>query len=245
MSKQEGEAHAATDDDGVGFVDKSVDNADLIGYLRAAKDCNERTLGVVEHAAKRLHFTSQQEARVCRKQCSNAGRGSMSAVGGAERVIHIHIAQLGKHLAEHGIVFLLTLVEAEVFKHNDFAVGKRCNLRLCVIAHGIGGKNNGGIDKLSQTSSGRRKRELFLKALARRTAQVAHEHDFSAALYEVFDSRQRRANARVVGHDAVFDGHVEIDTHEHALASDVNALDSLDVGHKKTPHQSVSINGTC
>ena len=84
----------------------------------------------------------------------------MSAVGGAERVIHIHIAQLGKHLAELGIVFLLALVEAEVFEHNDFAVGKRCNLRLCVIAHGIGGKNNGDIDKLSQTSSGRRKREL-------------------------------------------------------------------------------------
>ena len=74
---------------------------------------------------------------------------------------------------------------------------------------------------------------------------MAHEHDFRAALYEVFDSRQRRANARVVGHDAVFDGYVEIDAHEHALASDVNALDSLDVGHKETPHQSVSINGTC
>ena len=74
---------------------------------------------------------------------------------------------------------------------------------------------------------------------------MAHEHDLRAALHEIFDGRQRRTNARVVGHDAVFDGHVEIDAHQHALARDVNAFDSLDIGHKETPHQSISIQGTC
>ena len=213
LSKQEGEAHAATNDDGIGLVDKSVDNANLVGDLRAAQNGNERALGVVEHTAQSFHFASQQEARICGKQCGDAGRGCMSAVRGAERVVHIHIAQLSKHLAELGVVFLLTLVETEVFEHNDFAVGKRRDLRLGIIAHGIGGEGDRGIDELAQTRSSRRKRELILKALARRTAQVAHEHDLRAALHEIFDGRQRRTNARVVGHDAVFDGHVEIDAH--------------------------------
>ena len=39
----EGVGHAAADDDGVALIDQVLDNADLVGNLSAAQDCNERT----------------------------------------------------------------------------------------------------------------------------------------------------------------------------------------------------------
>ena len=47
---QEGVSHAAADDEGVDLFQQVVDDADLIGNLSAAEDCNERTLRVLERA---------------------------------------------------------------------------------------------------------------------------------------------------------------------------------------------------
>ena len=57
---------------------------------------------------------------------------------------------------------------------------------------------------------------------------MAHEDDARAVADKLLDGRQRRLDARVVGHDAVGHGNVEIDAHEHALAARIEIVDCLD-----------------
>lgn len=79
-----------------------------------------------------------------------------------------------------------------------------------------------------QAQGGWAERELLLEALARRTAEVAHENDARAVADKLLDGRQRRFDARVIGHDAVGYGNVEINAHENALATRIKLVDGLD-----------------
>ena len=64
-------------------------------------------------------------------------------------------------------------------------------------------KRDGPAEQLGQALGGRAQRERLLEALARRTAEVAHEDDARAVVDELLDGGQRRADARIVGDDAV------------------------------------------
>ena len=54
--------------------------------------------------------------------CGDAEGAGVLAVGGAESVVDIDIAQLGEVLGEIGVVLFLLLVEAEVFQEQNLAV---------------------------------------------------------------------------------------------------------------------------
>ena len=155
----------------------------------------------------------------------------MGAVRGAERVVHVRLAERGQLLAERGIVLLLALVEAQVLHHQHVAVAQRRGLRAGVVAHRVGGEHHGLAHKLGELLGGGTQRERLLEALAGRTAEMAHEDDARAVVDELLDGGQRRADARVVGDGAVLHRHVEVDAHEHALAARVQLVDGFDLGH--------------
>ena len=98
----------------------------------------------------------------------------------AERVVDVCFAELGELLAEFGIVFLLALVEAEVLQHEHLTILKGRGLGLSVGADSVGSERNRAAEQLGEAQSGRAKRELLLEALARWTAEVAHEDDAGA-----------------------------------------------------------------
>jgi hypothetical protein len=60
LGNQERERHPAADEQGVHAVDQPVDDAELVGDLRAAEDRHERPLRLGEHAGKRLDLAGQQ-----------------------------------------------------------------------------------------------------------------------------------------------------------------------------------------
>ena len=174
--------------------------------------------GLLQHARERGHLALHEVARVRRQQRRDARRGGVRPVRGAERVVHVRLAERGQLLAERRVVLLLALVEAQVLQHQHVAVAQRRGLRLRVGPHGVGGEHDGPAQKLGQAQRGGAQRERLLEALAGRTAEVAHEDDARAVRRQALDGGQRRADARVVGHRAVFHRHVEVDAHEHALA---------------------------
>ena len=152
----------------------------------------------------------------------------MRAMGGAERVVDVGVAELGELLAKRRVVLLLALVEAQVLKQEHVPLAKRRRLLLRVLAHRVARERDRLAEKLCQAQGSWAQRELLLEALARRTADVAHKDDARAVADKLLDGRQRRLDARVVGHDAVGHGNVEIDAHEHALAARIEIVDCLD-----------------
>ena len=104
----------------------------------------------------------------------------------AEGVVDVYFAELGELLAEFGIVFLLALVEAEVLQHEHLTILKGRGLGWASGADGVGSERNRAAEQLGEAQGGRAKRELLLEALARRTAEVAHEDDASAFVDELF-----------------------------------------------------------
>ena len=68
LGREEREAHRAADQDRVGVLEERVDDADLVGHLRAADDRDERALRVGEDAAQRLDLALEQAARGARQQ---------------------------------------------------------------------------------------------------------------------------------------------------------------------------------
>ena len=156
----------------------------------------------------------------------------MGAVRGAERVVHVRLAERGQFLAERGIVLLLALVEAQVLHHQHVAVAQRGGFRAGVVAHRVGGEHHGLAHKLGELLGGGTQRERLLEALAGRTAEMAHEDDARAVVDEFLDGGQRRADARVVGHVAIgIHRRVEVDAHEHLLAREILVINGLDIRH--------------
>ena len=149
-------------------------------------------------------------------------------MGSAERVIDVGVTELGELLAKRGVVFLLALVEAQVLEQEHVPLAKRRRLLLRILAHRVFCERDRLAEKLRQAQGGWAERELLLEALARRTTEVAHENDARAVADKLLDGRQRRFDARVVGHDAVGYGNVEINAHENALATRIKLVDGLD-----------------
>ena len=83
----------------------------------------------------------------------------MGAVRGAERVVHVRLAERGQFLAERGIVLLLALVEAQVLHHQHVAVAQRGGFRAGVVAHRVGGEHHGLAHKLGELRGGGTQRE--------------------------------------------------------------------------------------
>ena len=101
------------------------DDVDLVGDLRAAEDRDERALRVADGVAEELQLLLDEEAdhaRLALHRLRHAERAGVLAVGGAEGVVHVDVAELGELLGEVRVVLLLFLVEAEVFQQQHVAV---------------------------------------------------------------------------------------------------------------------------
>ena len=170
-------------------------------------------------------------AGIGRQKRRDAGGGGMGAVRRAERVVDVCFAELGELLAELGIVLLLALVETKVLENQHLTILKGRCLGLGVWADGVGGERHGATEQLGEAQGRRAQRELLLEALARRTAEVAHEDDAGAFVDQFLDGGQRSADAGIVGADAICHGDVEVDADEHALAACVELVDGGDISH--------------
>jgi hypothetical protein len=98
----ERKAHGAADEDGLGAVEERVEDADLVGHLRAADHGDERALGLLEDPLERLDLALEQQPRGAGQQPRDAVGGGVRAVRGAERVVDVRVGQVGVALGERG-----------------------------------------------------------------------------------------------------------------------------------------------
>ena len=121
---QEGVGDAAADDDLVTHFFQGVEDVQFGGDFGAANDGHHWLGRVVEGLAEGVEFGCQQRAGAgFGSELRHTVGGGLGAVGGAEGVHHVDIAQGSVLLGEVFVVFLFAFVEADVFKQHHFAVG--------------------------------------------------------------------------------------------------------------------------
>ena len=230
---EEGVGHAAADDDGVGFVEEVVDDLDLVGDLGAADDGDEGLEGVGDGFAEVLELLIHEEAGGgLRDEVGDALGGGVGAVGAAEGVVDVEVAEAGELAREVGVVGLLFGMEAEVFEQEGLADFEVAGELGGDGADAVGGEGDvfveidDLIEELAEAIDDRAEAHGS-DGLALGTAEVGAEDDFGLVAEGVLDGGDGLADAGVVEDlGAVLgEGNVEVDADEDALAVEVEVAD--------------------
>ena len=155
----------------------------------------------------------------------------MGTVRNAKGVVNVDVAELGQGSSKSGVVLLLALLKTKVLDEQHLAIGKSPGRREGLLATHVAHVGNGRAEQLGEASGDRLHGVSGLKTRACGPAQMAHAHDARATLAKQVDGGKSRANAGVVTHDAVLDGHVEVDADNDTLARDIGVGDAALIRH--------------
>ena len=208
---EEGVAHTAGDDEVIDFVEQVGDDFEFGRYLAAADDGREGMTGVVEHHVEVGGLLIEQVASVALagEELRDGGGGGVCAVGGAEGVVDVQVAETGDLAGEILVAGLLFSVEAQVFEQRHLARFQRGHLLLHVSVEHIAEELHGCAEHLGGLADDMLQREL-VGGHPLRTAQMRHE-DGDAAL--VLDLLHRGDGA----HDAGGVGHLQLFVQRHII----------------------------
>ena len=121
---EKGVCHRAADEKLIDLsLDKRFDHRDLVRHLRPAKDGDERPLGIIQCASKKIEFLFHQKTGylVFHIVCDAFGRG-MCPVSGAEGVVHVNVAKRGELLGEFRIVLFLPGMKTQILEKQHLSV---------------------------------------------------------------------------------------------------------------------------
>ena len=224
--REEGVGHAAADDDLVALFDQVVDDADLVGNLRAAQDGDQRTDGVFKGVAHEADLFLDQVAHGGGKIVGHAGGGAMGSVGGTESVVHEDLGQRRELFGKLGVVLGLARLKADVFQQHGFAVLQFGGKGLRAFAYHVLGQLDLFAQQLGKARGNGGHGELGIER-ALRAAQMGAEDQTRALIQQVLDGGQGSDDALVAGDDAVFHLHVEIAAYQYALAGYGNVFNGF------------------
>ena len=111
---QEGEGHAAADDEGVDLGGQHLEHLDLVGHLGSAHHGHEGTGRLLQQAAQHLDLLGEAQAGRAGQELGRADDGGVAAVGHPEGLVDVGIEALDEGCHEGGVVGLLARVEAQV-----------------------------------------------------------------------------------------------------------------------------------
>jgi hypothetical protein len=234
---EERASHRTTDEQLVHLRQQRFHHVDLAADLRAAKNGHERTFRIGERAAQIGQFLLHQETRHRRTAVArHTGRARVGTMGRAERVVDVHITKFGKLPRERVVVLLLTREKARVLEQQHFTGLQRLCGRHRSLAHGFSEEVHRTRQHLTQPCRHRSQRVLRLRR-ALGTPEVRQQHHARSTIEQLRDGRQRRRDACVVAHTPlIIERHVEVDTHEGALALQLGGREIAnglgDAGHR-------------
>ena len=232
---EEGVRHRATDHDRVDLLEQGIEYFDLVGDLRAAEHGDVRTIDLAEQARQELDLLCHHEARTFFGDELHHARGrGMRAMRGTERVVDVDVAVRSERTRHRLVVGFLARIPAQVLEHRDLTIAQVGDDLPRAVAYRLVGERDIDREQLGELRGDRFERELRLD-LPVGAPEVRTEHDARAALDQVLERRQRRADARVVGDllGALLERHVVVDAHEHALALDRELFDGLDAARQR------------
>ncbi len=244
---EKGVGHRPADKEGVGLLHEGLDDADLVGHLRAAQDDEEGPFGRRQLLVEIFQLPFEEHAhRGLAHEPRDAGGRCVRAVGCAKRVVDIHVSELREGLGESGVVRLFLVMETEIFEQSDVAGAQAFDDFLGDDPGAFVAEQHRVRDQLMEADAGRAQR-VFLHRLALRPAEVRHEDDARAGLAQELDGGNGCADARVIGDDLAALLFLERDVEVHANQD--AAPVQLDVANREFAHgrqpQPASISNIC
>ncbi len=221
FGQHEGVGDAAAHDQAIDLVGQGLQDGELGGDLGACDDGHQRARRFFQRAADGVDLSRQQGARTGDgRVLGDAIGGRLSAVGGAESVVHIDVAELGDFLRQRVVVLFLALVDASVFEHDHFA---RTHVKAAV--HPVGLQLDRQAEQLAQALRHGGQRILGLEFTFGRAAQVRGDHHPGTGVERHFHCGHGSAHPGVFGDLAlVVERHVQIGANEYALVLGEAAL---------------------
>ena len=206
--------HAAADDDIGRAFEEILDDEDLIGYFCPADDGGKRFPRLMEHAfgAGDLAFHEQAEhALFPRKELGDDRGGSMSAMGGAEGIIHKNIAEFSQFFREGLVAFFLLFVEPEILQEKDLAGLEGRSFFDGFLADTVISKIHMDAEELLQM--GKQVFEgIFVGGAIFWSAEMAHQDDAAAVFEDLFNGWDGGSDTGVIGDlELVVERDIEID----------------------------------
>ena len=200
LGSEEGEAHRAADHQPVDDPEQGVDNAELVGDLRAAEHGDKRVLRPFTETEQHLHLTLQKKTHRRREVSWRTDDRRVGPMRGPERVVDVRVDAIDQ-LGDVGrIVRGLPRVEPDVLDQLDAG------------------------SQLREAFANRLERERRVRSTLR-SAEMARAHHRRPSRGQPLDRRQRRADPEVIGDDRpvtrAVEGHVEVAPDEHTATADI------------------------
>ncbi len=107
LGGQEGEGHAAADDERVDLGGEHLEHGELVGHLGAADDRHEGTCWPIEDLPQDLHLAGETQPGRAGQEGRRADDGRMGAVRRAEGLVDVGVVARNEALHEGRIVGLL------------------------------------------------------------------------------------------------------------------------------------------
>ena len=225
---QEGEDHPAADQDPVGLAEQRVDDAELVGDLRAAEHDRVRPRDVVGQPRQHLDLGRDQPAGGVRQPLGDVDDGGVLAVHGTEAVGDVRAVlahQRGELVGERaalGVVLGgLARVEAQVLEQHQAAVLHRPDGRPGRLPHRVGRERDLDAGQQLADPLGHGGERVLLLGRALGPAEVGAHHDARAGVQEPLPRGQRRPDPAVVGDGGAVERHVQVAADQDLAAREV------------------------
>ena len=183
-------------------------------------DQRERPRRVVQQPAELAQFAVQQQsAEGPFHQAADGGGRGVGAVGRAERVVHVDVAEGGQLGGECRVVRFLARVEAEVLAQENAAVGEGCGGVPGGRPDAVRGELDGPAEDGGKGLGHRPQAERRV-GLAPQAAAVGQQDDAGARGAEGVDGGRRLPQTGRVEHVLAGHRHVEVDPDDDPAAAE-------------------------
>ena len=237
LGGEEGEAHAAADEQSVDPGQKVLDHSELVADLRPPEDDGVRPLGVCEHRREHRDLGPHEVARVAGQEPGDVGNAGLLAVHDPESVADESVGEggplCGQGLALSGVLAGLARVEPHVLEHGHVAVLHAADHLTRRRPTDVAGETHRSPQELGQPCGGRGER----KGGVRRppgSSEVRQHHHPRPRVAEPADGADAGPDSTVVGdHGRATlvraERHVQVAAHENRATGRLEVVEG--------PHQ--------
>nr|BFF14034.1 hypothetical protein GCM10025699_53370 [Microbacterium flavescens] len=154
---EEGEEHAAAHEQVVDPGQEVLDDAELVGHLRAAQHDRVGACGVGRELLQDLELGRDEGARRAGEQLRELEHARLLTVDDSEAVRHEDVAECGDPLGEapalRGVLRGLGRREPQVLEDRDLPVGEGCDGGRGLVADGLGDEPDALAEQLAESLS--------------------------------------------------------------------------------------------
>jgi hypothetical protein len=226
MRFNEGEGHAPTYDHLIALRQQVLQDGDLAAHLGPTNDGAYGALRVVQHLAYTGQFALHQIAEEFGggKKAGDDGGAGVRTMCGAERIVHINVAEFAQQFAEGFVADLFFRVEPQVLQYQYFARPQRGGFGLRIRSYAIRGELYGFAEQRAK---------VFRHGLQAhggvhfplRAAEMAHEDRATAILEDLVHRAHDAPRSGIVRHIAIgILWHIEVHADQCFLTREVERV---------------------